>query len=205
MKTVLKSLPVWFFTSIGAATAVASEPIMVNSTEEAALLDGRCGGDEWDAATEIALSSDVSLLLMHDKNSLYICGKAKDGEPTAMDLYVENTETGKLHRIHLSAQMGESIYDGSEWIDSGAWELEDFAGFWTPFFGFQENENGGRPRFYRGSHKQVQILRKKFPGNSWKMRYNLAVGREGRWVEHHFPEDSVDSDTSTWTDFVFSE
>lgn len=182
----------------------ASEQVTVNKVDTAALLDGRCGNDEWDAATRISVGSDAEILLMHDDNSLFICAKGQDGEPTVLDVYIENAETGQLHELHLSAQMGESIFDGTEWGERVMWELEDYAGFWSPYYGREESDDGLRPIFYRNSHKQLQILRKKFPGTSWNMMINLSIGRNRQWVEHPYPTGAVDIDPKSWATYSFS-
>lgn len=185
--------------------ATSSESVSLNSTKEAALLDGRCGGDEWEAATKIDLPQRASILLMYDQNSLFICAKHDDGALTVLDLYVEHGETGDLHHFHLSAQMGEQVYSDGEWSESATWELKDYAGFWVPYFGSEETEDGIRPKFHRSSDRQVQILRRKFHGDTWNMMFALSISRDGEWVESRYPANALDTDPSTWSRISFSE
>ncbi len=184
----------------------ASETIAINPTNKAALLDGRCGNDEWEAATKFELPAQASIYLMHDKESFYLCAKGKVEDYTVIDLYIEHAETGRLHKFHLSAQMGESVLTDNGWEEaSRKWELKDYAGFWVPFSGLEDPENRKNPKFARGTHRQIQVLRKKFAGNTWNMMIGVSVRHEGNGAQFFYPENAVDNDKSTWGKFSFSE
>ena len=71
--------------SFVATEANASETIVINPTNKAPLFDGRCGKDEWQAATKIELPAQASIFLMHDKDSLYVCAKGKAEDYTVID------------------------------------------------------------------------------------------------------------------------
>ncbi len=186
--------------------ANASETIALNPTNEAALLDGRCGNDEWEAATKIELPAQASIYLMHDKESFYICAKGKAEDYTILDLYIEHAETGRLHKFHLSAQMEEAVLTDKGWEpESGKWELKDYAGFWVPYSGLEDQENRKGPKFARGTHRQVQVLRKKFAGNTWNMMFGVSVRHEGSGAQFFYPEKAVADDKSTWGKFSFSK
>jgi len=187
--------------------ANASEIITINSINKAALLDGSCGNDEWRAATKIKLPAEASIYLMHDKDYFYICAKGKPEDIAVLDLYIEHAETGDLHKFHLSAQMGESVLTDNKWENtSGKWVLEDYAGFWVPYSGLKDPENRKNPTFARGTHRQVQILRKKFSGDTWNMMFGVsAIKYEGEWAEFFYPEKAISDDRSTWGKFLFSE
>ena len=97
-----------------AVDANASEIIAINQTDKAPLFDGRCGKDEWQAATKIELPAQISIYLMHDKDSLFVCAKGKAEDYTVIDLYIEHAETGHLHNLHASAQLGERLLTDKE-------------------------------------------------------------------------------------------
>ncbi|WP_237057545.1 hypothetical protein [Microbulbifer sediminum] len=200
-KLLLLSFALSFVTS----EANASETIAINPTNKAALLDGHCGKDEWQAATKIELPAEAAIYLMHDKDSLYVCAKGKAEDTTVLDLYIENAATGHLHKFHLSAQMGERVLTDEGWSEPETWILKDWTGFWVPYFGYEDTEDGKRPKFFRGLHRQVQVLRKKFPGNSWNMMFGVSIKRDGEWTDSFYPEKAEDSDKSTWGTFSFTE
>ncbi len=190
-----------------AADASASEPIAINQTNKAPLLDGRCGIEEWQAATKVELPAQVSVYLMHDADSLFVCAKGKAEDYTVIDLYIEHAETGHLHNLHASAQLGERLRTDREWSESEFWNLEDWGGFWVPYAGNEETEDGTRTRFLKGSHREIQVLRRKFAGNAWNMMIGVsAVHHEGKYgAEFFFPEGAVDTNASTWGAFAFSD
>ena len=190
-----------------AADTNAAETIAINQTNKAPLFDGRCGKDEWQAATKIELPAQVSVYLMHDKESLFVCAKGKAEDYTVIDLYIEHAETGHLHNLHASAQLGERLLTDKEWSESKQWELNDWSGFWVPYAGVEETESGTRTKFLKGSHREIQVLRKKFVGNTWSIMIGVsAINHEGEdGAEFFYPEDAVDTDKSTWGKFSFSE
>ena len=186
--------------------ANASETITIKPTDKAALLDGRCGNDEWEAATKIALPAEASIYLMHDKDYFYLCAKGKAEDYTVLDLYIEHAETGHLHHFHLSAQMGERVRTDKGWGESATWDLVGYAGFWVPYFGLEDPDNRQGPKFAKGTHRQMQVSRKKFSGNTWNMMIGVsAIRHEGKGAEFFYPEKAVDDDESSWGKFSFSE
>jgi len=144
---------------------------------------------------------------MHDKDSLFVCAKGKAEDYTVIDLYIEHAETGHLHNLHASAQLGERLLTDKEWSESENWNLEDWGGFWVPYAGNEETEDGMRPKFLKGSHREIQVLRKKFAGNTWNMMIGVSgVNHEGKYgAEFFYPESAVDTDESTWGKFSFSK
>ncbi len=195
-----------FLCKVYAQGSDVSKPIMINSTEKAGLLDGRCGNDEWEAATKIDLPAGASIYLMHDDDYFYFCAAGKAGDYTILDLYVENTATGRLHKFHLSAQMGESVLMDNGWEPaSEKWELRDYAGFWVPYNGLEDPDNRVNPLFARGTHRQMQISRKKFAGDTWKMMFGVGgIISNGEGAQFFFPETAKAEDNTSWSEFSFS-
>lgn len=188
--------------------ANATDAIRINPTNEPVLLDGRCANDEWQVATKIELPAQVAIYLMHDKDFFYICAKGKAEDITVLDLYIENSKTGELHNFHLSAQMGESVLTDEGWENKhGKWVLKDFAGFWVPYSGLKDRENRSGPIWAKGTHRQVQVARKKFSGNTWNMMFSVgAVNYKGnRMAEFSYPEKGIKEEKSSWREFLFSE
>ena len=188
------------------ADSNASETIAINQTNKAPLFDGRCGKDEWQAATEIELPAQVFVYLMHDEDSLFVCAKGKSEDYTVIDLYIEDAETGRFHNLHASAQLGERLRTDKTWSDSDYWNLKGWGGFWVPYAGDEETEDGMRTKFLEGSHREIQVLRKRFVGDTWTMMIGVsAIHHEGKYgAEFFYPENAVDTDESTWGKFSFS-
>ncbi|WP_066959460.1 hypothetical protein [Microbulbifer sp. Q7] len=198
----LGAVLIFFYISSNASAAIS-----INSTGKSALLDGRCGNDEWDVATKLELPAQVAIYLMKDDNYFYICARAKEEDITVLDLYIENPETNRLHKFHLSAQMGEKVLTENGWERvSGKWDLKNYAGFWVPFSGLEEPENRKGPIWAKGTHRQVQVSRNKFPGNIWNMMFGIsAIYQEGERAEFLYPKNAVSTDPTSWAQFSFSE
>lgn len=207
MKTVLPRLLTSATLVFAAANANASGAIAISQTNLPPLFDGRCNKDEWQAATKIELPAQVSVYLMHDENSLFVCAKGKAEDYTVIDLYIEHAATGHLHNLHASAQLGERLLTDKGWSETSHWNLKDWSGFWVPYAGDEDTENGTRTKFLKGSHREVQVLRKKFVGNTWNIMIGVsAVYHEGKYgAEFFYPENAADTDESTWQKFSFSK
>jgi len=177
--------------------AMADNLMKINSTKTTPLFDGRCKNSEWSTATKIKLPSKISIYLMHDKDSLYVCAKGKVDDYAVIDILIEDAKTGYLHKLHASAQLGERIYNGNKWSEPDRWNLRDWSGFWVPYAGRVESEDGLKPKFLKGSHREMQILRKKFSGDDWNMMI-IVNGIS-------FPDKAIDTDKSTWSLFSFSD
>lgn len=144
---------------------------------------------------------------MYDEDYFYFCACGKAEDYTILDLYIEHPETKRLHKFHLSAQMGEAILTDNGWEPaSGKWELKDYAGFWVPYNGLADPENRVDPKFAKGTHRQMQISRKKFAGNTWNMMFGVGgIRHEGNGAQFFYPEKAVDNDKTTWKKFSFSK
>lgn len=192
-----------------ATVAQASTKISVKPTKAAPLQDGTCRADEWQAATKLELPAGAFIYLMHDKESLYVCAKGKAEDFAVVDVYVEHADTGhlhNLHNLHASAQLGERIFAGEEWSETEFWKLKDWTGFWVPYAGQEETADGSRTKFLKGSHREIQVLRNKFPGDTWKVMINVSAlnHQDDDWAEFSYPEKAIDSDVSTWAVLAFA-
>ncbi len=193
-------------TEVVATKDNAPNVITINTTNNAPLFDGNCDKDEWNSAIKFELPAQTFVYLMHDKHSLYVCAKGKTEDYTVIDIYIENAKTGYLHNLHASAQLGERIFKGKEWSKSDRWNLKDWSGFWVPYAGRVESEDGLKPTFLKGSHREMQILRKKFIGDTWSIMINVSgIYHNESSTGFSYPEKAVDTDSSTWTKFSFSQ
>ncbi|MCJ8294443.1 MAG: hypothetical protein MJK15_08555 [Colwellia sp.] len=184
----------------------APEVITINATNKAPLFDGRCDKDEWQSAIKFELPAQTAVYLMHDNDSLYICAKGKAEDYAVIDIYIENTKTGYLHNLHASAQLGERIFNGKEWSKPDRWNLKDWRGFWVPYAGRVESEDGLKPKFLKGSHREMQILRKKFVGVTWNIMISVSgIYHDEGSTKYSYPEKAIDTDSSTWAKFSFSK
>lgn len=187
--------------------ASASEITAVKSTDRAPLFDGFCDSAEWQSATKLQLPAQIAVYLMHDEHSLFVCAKGKAEDYTVIDLYIEHAETGHLYNLHASAQLTERKLIDKDWSESVFWNQKDWGGFWVPYAGEEDTESGTRTKFLEGSHREIQVLRKKFVGDTWNMMVRIsAVSHEGKYgAEFSYPMNATDNDKSTWAKFSFSE
>jgi len=206
MEKISKLLLLCVYLSFVATEVNASEVITINSTSKAPLFDGRCDTEEWHSATKFELPAKSSVYLMHDNDSLYVCAKGKDEDYAVIDIYIDNAETGVLHNLHASAQLSERLFKGKKWGEPDRWNLKNWSGFWVPYAGNEQTEDGKRPKFLKGSHREMQVLRKKFVGKTWNIMISVSsiYHKEG-FTTFSYPEKAVDTDKSTWATFSFSK
>ena len=183
----------------------ATETISVNHTSDTVLFDGKCNDAEWQFATKLALPANTALYLMQNKDALFICAKGKLEDYTVIDLYIEDAQSGELYNLHASAQLSESILKADNWAHPVRWNNKDWGGFWVPFAGTEGTENGERTKFLKGSHREIQILRSKFKGDTWNMMISLsAIYQDGKYgANFSFPDKAVNTNRVTWAKFTF--
>jgi len=205
MEKISKLLLLCVYLSFVATEANASEVITINSTNKAPLFDGRCDTEEWRSATKFELPAKSSVYLMHDNDSLYVCAKGKSEDYAVIDIYIDNAETGVLHNLHASAQLSERLFKGKKWGEPDRWNLKNWSGFWVPYAGNEQTEDGKRPKFLKGSHREMQVFRKKFIGKTWNIMISVSsIYHEEGFTTFSYPEKAVDTDKSTWATFSFS-
>lgn len=206
MRHFCKQLMLSSALALAALSTSAADKISINVTTSPPLFDGRCDSAEWQPAIQLELPAGVSVRLMHDDDSLYVCAMGKPQDFTVIDLYIEHGQTGQIYNLHASAQLFERVYADESWSETRFWNQQDWSAFWVPYAGEEETEKGPRTRFLKGSHREVQVLRRKFPAGSWKMMIGIsAVEHEGSFsADLTFPAEAVDTDPSTWAEFSFS-
>lgn len=94
--------------------AIAVESTVINATATSPLFDGNFGSDEWKTTTKIKLPAQAGIDLMYDKDSLYVCAKGKGQDYVVIHLYIEHVESGVLHNLHASVQLGERLLVGKQ-------------------------------------------------------------------------------------------
>lgn len=206
MRISSKILLLSTFLTILAGKTVASPVISINPTSKSPLFDGHCDSTEWQDATKIELPAQTAIYLMYDEHSLFVCGKGKVEDYTAIDLYIEHPETGVFYNLHASAQLSERTLHDSEWSESEFWNNKDWSGYWVPYAGEEDADEGKRTKFLEGSHRELQVMRKKFSGNSWNVMIRIsAIYQDGEYgAEVFYPMEAIDSDKSTWAKLSFS-
>ena len=142
---------------------------------------------------------------MHNKDSVYVCATGKAEDYTVIDLFIEDPQTGKLHNLHASAQLFDKVFENGQWSKPMFWSQKDWGGFWVPYAGSRDTEKGKRPKFLKGSDREIQILKKKFSGYTW----NMMIGIGGIYQDGNnggsafYPAKAIDTDKSTWMKFSF--
>ncbi len=207
MKKILSLLLLGVAVMALAGTASVLETITINSTSRAPLLDGHCDDKEWLSATKFELPANTAVYLMHNKHSFFVCAKGKANDYTVVDVYIEHPETGQLYNLHASAQLGERVMTGKTWDEFSWWNNKDWSGFWVPYAGEEETKSGKRTKFLEGSHREVQILKKKFAGNTLNMMIRLSgLSHNGQYgAVFFYPEKAIDTDKLTWSKMTFAD
>ena len=181
-------------------TLHAQETMSVGKTRHSPLLDGTCSADEWSDATKLTLSDGVSLLLMQNDRAFFVCAKGKPDDYTVLDIYIKRPQVDTMHNLHASAQLSESRFNGKEWGEPNRWNLVDWGGFWVPYAGQTDYEEGKRPKFLKGSDREIVILKRKFAASKWLMMFGVSgIHQDGEYGgDVSFPEKGRNTDASTW-------
>ncbi|MDO6425385.1 hypothetical protein Q4489_00085 [Thalassotalea sp. 1_MG-2023] len=187
-------------------TADDVSPVTVNKTANFPLLDGHCDSAEWRGATLLQLPANINIHIMHNEHSVFICAQGKAEDYTVLDLYIEHGDTKTLYNLHASAQLLERRLIEQQWSKSDFWNHKEWGGFWVPYAGEESSESGKRTKFLTGSSREIQVQKKKFPGDVWQMMVEISgIYQNGKYgASFTYPKNAIDTNTSTWTTFSFS-
>ncbi|MHA7815520.1 MAG: hypothetical protein ACX93N_03530 [Pseudohaliea sp.] len=176
----------------------------ITQTDSTPLLDGRCRASQWQGAVGISLPADVSLLLMHDADSIFVCAKGKPEDFTTLDVYLRDASTDLLYNLHVSAQLGERVMDDGNWSEMTFCNHRAWTAFWVPFSGTEETDCCIRPRFLEGSHREVRVVRGRFPGEALNMMFSVSAVHHGEndRAELRYPRNALDTDPATRATFT---
>lgn len=124
-----------------------------------------------------------------------------------MDVYIEHPITKQLHNLHASAQLSESVLVNNQWSEPQRWNLQGWGGFWVPYAGNESYKGGKKPKFLKGSHREIQVAKSKFAGKAWKMMFRVGgVHQQDNYgAILSWPEKAIETDVSTWISFTFSD
>lgn len=174
-----------------AATAVA-----VPWTPADALLDGRCGTEEYADAASVDLGADQRLLFRRDARRLWLCVPLRPDSLGTMDLLVVTPREPAPVRLHVSAQAGESTLRDGAWPEQAWWNQRGWAAPWVALSGFE----GGKPRFAPSAAREVALDLARFGEGVWRVRLELRHARDagGASVSTVFPAGTSGVDPAGW-------
>lgn len=153
------------------------------------LVDGQVAAGEWDDATEIKISDQVTLAAKSSGDFIFVAVKYPKPTYFGVDLYVSSV-TGQLVNLHASAKLGERELKDGKWPDWTWWNNQGWVANTSRGITFERRE------FLPDEIKEFQIRRSRFPGKVWRVR--LEVHTNTTIV---FPEKAELSNPETWLRF----
>jgi hypothetical protein len=178
---------------LAAATAVPWTPAV-------ALLDGRCGADEYVDAAVVGLGGDQRALLRRDARRVWVCIPLRPDSLGTMDLLVVTPLEAAPVRLHVSAQAGESTLQDGAWPPAPWWNARGWAAPWVAFDGFDGDGGTRKARFAPSAARELALDVARFGEGVWRFRIELRHARDesGQSVAVVHPEGSSDRDPSAW-------
>jgi hypothetical protein len=182
---------------------LAASALTANGSDAPLLLDARCDPVEYAGAARHELGAGVTLHARYDAHFLALCFTLPEGSFGSFDLYVRAAD-GRLHNLHVSAQVGERVRAAGGWPD---WRFGNQQGWYGPpvaFRGMATDATGQRRiDFAPAAGRELQISRARFGADPWRVRFEiraLGAAQNGVLV---FPAGSTDSDPAGWARLDF--
>lgn len=153
------------------------------------LVDGQVSAGEWNDATEIKISDQVTLAAKANSDFIFLAVKYPKPSYFGVDLYV-NSVAGQLVNLHASAKLGEREFKDGKWPDWTWWNNQGWVANTSRGVTFERRE------FLPDEIKEFQIRRSRFPGKVWRVR--LEVHSNSTVA---FPETAEPNNPETWLKF----
>jgi uncharacterized protein (TIGR02246 family) len=162
-------LPLLFFIASGAP---AQNTIKIPQGKPA-LVDGKCGAEEWKDAAELIISDNYKLYFKRTDDYVFVCVKPARETRFIVDLYLSPVK-GELYTLHASAKLGERAMEGGKWKEwTDDWNWWDVNGWWANTLRPLDFE---KKTFLPSRAIEFQIGRERFGGNRWRMMFQISDG-----------------------------
>lgn len=191
----------WVLLFVFATAPAAAQSRVRIPTAPAApvLLDGQFSPGEWESTEAIPLGESIRMLAKQMAGDVFLGFHTATRLPRPVDIYLQD-ETGEIHQLHASAQIGERRLPAAGWSDTvPEWRWgnhRDWMANEAKVDSRQPREVPFSLRAFPADGVEFQIRRARFPGSRWRMRVDVGAfpGNQG---EYRFPVGATD-DPATW-------
>lgn len=155
------------------------------------LVDGKVSAGEWDDATEIKISDQITLAAKVSGDFIFLAVKYPKPTYFGVDLSISSV-MGRLVNLHASAKLGEREFTDGKWPDWTWWNNQGWVANTSRGVTFERRE------FLPDEIKEFQICRSRFPGKVWRVR--LEVHSNSTVA---FPETAESNNPDKWLKLKF--
>lgn len=160
------------------------------------LVDGRCDEYAEIGVAPIAISEDVNLYIIENKDYVWISYCFPEGSFGTLDMEIKTETLTDPLNLHISVQLGEwetakpetapMVPESDKWWDIEGWTANPI---WPNGMDFSEEE----PQYQikNGDAREIQLSKARFGSGKWeiRMKINSIKNSDGKYYNIQFPED----------------
>lgn len=161
------------------------------------MVDGKLSPGEWDDGAVFPLGNKGRVHVKQSGGYVWIAFEYLAGDDFVVDLYLQPAD-GELYDLHSSAKIGERRLNGGTWSDEWTWWNNDG---WVANCSRVESFEEGR--FLPQKVREYQVSRGRFPGQTWRVMFELRFPAKPGWLSSTFPEAAKNTSTEHWLTLQF--
>lgn len=159
------------------------------------LLDADCEEYPGLGAKVVDAAKDVTLFAFETDHFVYLCASLPEESLGTADLVLATPSLPSPINLHVSAQIGEWFVNDPDSAPQTAdsdrwWRVEGWYAPTVRLNGFEETQNGRRPRFIPSAGREWQISKARFGAGEWRLKLTLnqVRGPDGATMSVTLPE-----------------
>jgi len=145
----------------------AEQQVRVPHSSTVVMVDGKLSLDEWKDAAKVEVPRVVDIYFKQAAGFVYIAVAYTKFPSGIVDLYLAPGD-GQIYDLHASAKLGERQFEGGKWPEWTWWNNRDWVA------NVSRVDSWEKRTFLPEPIREYQIRRSRFPGDVWRVRFELT-------------------------------
>lgn len=176
--------------SIAVTNAICQQSIHVPEGKPV-MIDGKLEAGEWNDASLRELPGLARLYVKQSNEYVWLAVELTNAKDGALDLYLAPSN-GNIYDLHASAKLGERKLENGKWPEWTWWNNQGWVANVARADSFEKRT------FLPTQLREYQILRSRFAGKEWRLRFEVLTPAEPEWKTTAYPSGSKNTDVKGW-------
>lgn len=160
------------------------------------MVDGKLEANEWSDASVVELPGLARFYAKTCGPYVFLALELTQSNDGAVDLYL-SPGARDIYDLHASAKLGERQLEKGTWPDWSWWNNTDWVANVTRPDSFENRT------FLPTKVREFQILRSRFPGNPWRVMFEVLTPAQPEWKKTVYPQAANPENTKGWLLLTF--
>lgn len=170
----------------------------MSAGDPAVVLDGRCAEVEWRGSAAVELGAGVVFRAREDGDQVHLCIQPPTDGLGTLDIHLAAPTAGAPVNLHVSAQVGESVWTPAGWSEIVWLNYDRWYGTPVPLANVEAGPEGPRLRFAPGTARELTLDKSRFGPLPWRIRIEVRSLGPDRQPALVFPDGATVEDPDRW-------